>query len=106
MVDDFDLASGAQIKISYEVQTLPIKFGYILAGLYEKGEVGDDVWGDVIVKPNNKNCGDDIDIYRSVADRSYEKGKTKAECKNQPADPKATDENKNGIPDYIEDLIG
>lgn len=69
IVNNFDLAAGGSIKISYEVQTLPIKFGYILAGLYEKGEVGDDVWGDVIIKPNNKNCGDDIDIYRSVAER-------------------------------------
>ena len=73
MADNFNMAAGSQVKITYQVTTLPIKFGYIMAGLFENGEVGDDPYGDIIVKPNNKNCGEEVDIYRSVGPKEYEK---------------------------------
>lgn len=106
MLDNFNLGPWASMTFSYQLTTLPIRFGHILVWLFEEGEVGDDLYGDIIVKPNNKNCGQETDIYRSIATRSYEKWSTPQVCVWDAADDKTKDENDNGIPDYIEDLIG
>jgi len=41
-------------------------------GLYEEGEVGDDIYGDIILKEDSKNCGGAADIYRSTGVREYQ----------------------------------
>jgi len=40
-------------------------------GLYESGEVGDDIYGDIILKEDEKNCGLEAKIFRSTDVRSY-----------------------------------
>lgn len=78
-------------------------------GLLEKGEVGDDIYGDISLSPNNM-CGGDLIMWRSVPPypRSYEKGSKQfidnAVLPDSLAQ-NAIDVNKNGIPDYIDTLI-
>ena len=48
-----DIKSRETIKIEYIITVNPTSYGDIHVGLLEKGEVGDDVHGDVSLSPNN-----------------------------------------------------
>lgn len=79
-------------------------------GLYESGEVGDDPYGDIILKEDTKNCGTSADIFRSTAQRSYQEGETRPSCESDDIDignthPNLVDANDDGIPDYLEAII-
>ena len=79
--------------------------------MYEQGEVGDDLYGDVIVRNDNKNCSDNALIYRSTAARAYTKGEKEVVCDaNKMSLPSELDQNledtdNNGVPDYIDNLV-
>lgn len=108
----FDFASiapGETIKIQYLMTAIPAAFGVMGVGLLEKGEAGDDIYGDISLSPNNI-CGGDLMMWRSVEPylRSYQKGsKTFVDNSVLPDSlaQNAIDLNKNGIPDYIDTLI-
>ena len=110
LIDWFFLQPSEEIRLTYKLQTLPIKFWYIQVGLFEEWELGDDVYGDIILKPDNLNCWKEADIYTSVSTRSYTEGKTTPTCdEDKLALPdniaqNAIDEDNNGIPDYIDAL--
>ena len=72
VLDGFYLDPGEEVKVRYELKTLPLSYGHIQVGLYEKAEVGDDIYGDIILKKDEKNCGKEADIFRSIAVRSYQ----------------------------------
>ncbi|MDD4151855.1 MAG: VCBS repeat-containing protein, partial [Candidatus Gracilibacteria bacterium] len=57
MIDHFDLAPSETVTLEYDLETQSFLIGYIKAGLFEKGELGDDSYGDIIVKNSGKNCG-------------------------------------------------
>lgn len=90
----------------------PTSYGKMTVGLLEKNEVGDDIYGDIALSPNNM-CGGSLIMWRSVPPftplaRNYEKGtKTFADHSVLPDELKqnTVDADKNGIPDYIDGLI-
>jgi len=108
----FDLATIAPmevVQIRYIVTATPVAFGKMGVGLLEKGEAGDDIYGDISLAPNNM-CGGELMMWRSLesAVRTYEKG-TKKFVDNsvlpEELAKNAIDEDENGIPDYIDELI-
>lgn len=110
VLDGFYLNPGEETKVRYELKTLPLSYGHIQVGLYEAGEVGDDIYGDIILKKDAKNCGKEADIFRSTAIRSYLAGKTVPTCEADAVDigntfPELTDADDDGVPDYLQDLI-
>ncbi len=111
VVDKFSMPPNATYEINYEVTTLPLKYGHIETGLFEEWEVWNDIYGDVLLKPDDSSCAPDVDIYRSTAIRAYSKGLTTLTCDldklKLPWDLEKSkiDLNWNWIPDYIDDLI-
>lgn len=110
LLDWFYLDPGEEILVRYELTTLPLSYGYMQVGLYEDGEVWDDIYGDIILKDDEKNCGKQADIYRSTDVRSYSAGTTIPNCEQSDIDvgnsfPELHDENNNGVPDYLEDIL-
>lgn len=73
IVDSFYLDPGEEVKVRIQLLARPLSYGHIQVGLYETGEVGDDIYGDIILKKDAKNCGKEADIFRSLAVRSYQK---------------------------------
>lgn len=102
MLKDFALSAGEEFSFSYHVETYPFSFWYIQVWLFETGELWDDVYWDIIVKANEKNCGQKIDIYRSSASRMYERWEKQLTCEWWDTN---ADKNNNGIKDELEDLI-
>lgn len=107
--DFANIAPEETIKIQYMVTATPTAFGEMKVGLLEKGEAGDDKYGDISLSPNNM-CGGDLMMWRSVEPypRSYEKGTKKlADHSELPGDlqKNSVDLDKNGIPDYIDELL-
>lgn len=101
---------GEEKLVRLEIITLPISYGDLQIGLHEDGEVGDDLYGDIIIKEENTNCGAVADIYRSTAPRSYQEGITSPSCEFSDIDigntfPELTDSDGNGVPDYLQDLL-
>lgn len=120
--DFANIAPGETIKIQYMLTATPTAFGEMKVGLLEKGEAGDDKYGDISLSPNNM-CGGELMMWRSKANnsplpegcsegvecsRNYEKGTKKFVDKSElPEELKknAVDLDKNGIPDYIDELM-
>lgn len=103
------IAPGESIKIQYLVSATPSAFGKMGVGLLEKGESGDDIYGDISLSPNNM-CGGELMMWRSVEPyaRSYEKGVKKFTDRSELPEElrkNTIDLDKNGIPDYVDELI-
>jgi uncharacterized repeat protein (TIGR01451 family) len=111
LLDGFFLDPGEETIVRYELTTLPLSYGYMQVWLYEQGEVWDDIYGDIILKDDEQNCGRQADIYRSTAIRSYSAGSTIPNCEASDIDvgnsfPELTDEDGNGVPDYLDSMLG
>jgi len=110
LLDSFTLSPNDSFKISYEVKVKPMKFGHLQVWLFEDGELWDDSYGDIIVKQDNKNCSNPVEIFRSQTARSYVKWMRSPTCDSDAValpdeiEKNSTDLNENGIPDYIDDL--
>jgi len=110
LLDWFFLEPWEEVIVRYELETLPLSYWFMQVGLYEKWEVWDDIYGDIILKDDEKNCGREADIYRSLAPRSYQSGTTFPECRESdielwPDAPNVEDLDGDGIPDYITELL-
>jgi uncharacterized repeat protein (TIGR01451 family) len=110
VLDGFYLDPAEEVKVRYELKTLPLSHGHIQIGLYETGEVGDDTYGDIILKEDEKNCGKEADIFRSIAVRNYQKWKTTPSCDADVVDlsntfPDLIDADEDGMPDYLQTLL-
>lgn len=107
----FNLATiepDESLTVRYKLTARSIAFGRITVGLLEKGEVGDDIYGDIAMSPNNM-CGGSVTIWRSVdpAPRSYQKGIKNFEDTSklpEELEQNTIDKDKNGVPDYIDAL--
>ncbi|MDD2870584.1 MAG: VCBS repeat-containing protein [Candidatus Gracilibacteria bacterium] len=110
MIDNFDIPLNGSIKYTYETKVRPLKYGNLQVGLFENGEIGDDKYGDIILKPDNKNCSDAIEIYRSTNPKTYEKGTKAPTCDEEKIklpshiEQNTFDSDGNGVPDYIDKL--
>lgn len=79
--------------VQYELTTLPYEYWVMEVGLFENGEVWDDLFGDVIYKTEDTSCAKDKVLIRSVWERSYEEWELPIIC----WDP--------NFPEEIKDLI-
>lgn len=110
LIDGLSLWAWEETIVRFELIALPVSHGHIQVWLYEDGEVGDDIYGDIIVKDDDKNCWSEADIYRSTSQRWYERGLTTPVCSAADIDvgnsfPELVDLDNNGIPDYLETLL-
>ncbi|MDQ7023642.1 MAG: hypothetical protein Q9M97_09195 [Candidatus Gracilibacteria bacterium] len=70
-IKDFNLTPGAEKIIKYKLKTPSLSYGNIKVGLFENGELGDDSYGDIIIKKDDKNCSQNSQIYKSIYKRTY-----------------------------------
>ncbi|PID86452.1 hypothetical protein CSB08_00530 [Candidatus Gracilibacteria bacterium] len=107
LVDNFSLAPNQELKLSYYIKTLAIKHSYMQVGLFEEGELGNDKYGDVLLKKNKENCSQNTKIYRSIGPKSYEKGIKTPNCKSGKIKlpSEIEDKNNNGVPDHIDYIL-
>jgi len=114
LINNFTLAPWAENKIKYKLKTPSLSYWTIKVWLFEKDEAGDDLFWDIIVKKDNKNCSDNSKIYRSIAKRNYsDLGDKELQCDSnkmklpdeiEDAKKINIDEDENWIPDYIDEL--
>lgn len=111
LIDKFDIPLNWSVKFTYQTKVKPLKYNHLDVWLYETWEVGDDKFWDIILKPDNQNCSNPIEIYRSWnTSRTYEKWSKAPTCdekKNKlpPEIEKNTfDSDWNWVPDYIDKL--
>lgn len=110
MIDSFSIDPGDSITLKYTLKTRPIKYWYLQVWLFEEWEAWDDLYWDVIVKQDNKNCSQDVLIYRSLSKRSYSKWEKEPFCDASNLtlpwnlEQNKIDNNWNGVPDYIDEL--
>lgn len=110
MIDHFDLAPSETITLEYDLETQSFLIGYIKAWLFEKWELWDDSYGDIIVKNSWKNCWEENTIYRSTTQTTYEKWRQSPTCDEnkstlpEEAEKNSTDTDNNWVPDYIDAL--
>ncbi len=110
LIDWFSLKPKEELKINYNLRTNNFKIGYIKVWLFEKWELWDDKYGDIIYKENWENCSKKVIIYRSIAARKYQKWEKAPSCWNtnnlkEDKDTENIDKNNNWIPDYIDKLL-
>jgi len=114
LINNFTLVPWAENKIKYKLKTPSLSYWNIKVWLFEKGEIWDDIYWDIIVKKDNKNCSDNSKIYKSIAKRRYgnltnkelecDSNKMKLPTEIEEAKKITTDNDKNWIPDYIDEL--
>jgi len=108
MIEDFNIPSGWEIKITYNVKTRALAYWNIKVWLFEKGELWDDKYGDILLSSSKNNCWGDSDIFKSINERSYKKWLKKQSCDESQLPEELAkndiDEDWNWIPDYIDDL--
>lgn len=105
LVEDFSLYPWESTEFSYFLTTNSYSFWYIDVGLFEAWESWDDDYGDILLKEREENCGQEADIYRSIASRDYEKWIKATQCDETRVDPDYADTDGNNVPDYIDRLI-
>ena len=110
LIDNFSLESWETLTINYELKTKPFDFWNIIVWLYEKDEVWDDKYWDIIIKEDNQNCSEPVEIYRSSSDSTYLKWVKEPVCNaGNIVLPNMLENNNidtdwNWIPDYIDEL--
>ena len=109
-IESMTLNPWDEIKIEYTLLTRPIEFWYLEAWLFEKWELWDDSFGDIIMKKDYRNCSHPVEIFRSIESRTYRIWLKVPSCNEDAAalppeiEPNTIDINENWIPDYIDEL--
>lgn len=110
MVDHFDLKSWETAVLEYNLETLAFDFWYIQTWLFEKWELWDDSFGDILIKKSKENCSQANVIYRSVESEKYQKWEQSPNCDAsksklpEEVEKNSTDTDWNWVPDYIDKL--
>ncbi len=104
-----NLKPWQSFSLTYNLKTRRFSFGYIKVWLFEKWEVWDDLYWDIIVKKNQSNCSQNVSIFRSIWKRSYQKWIKQPSCNSNklklPKQLDNPDKNHNWIPDYLDTII-
>lgn len=110
MIDHFDLLAGQKATFEYNLETLPFDYWFIQTGLFEKWELWDDVFWDILLKKSSQNCWQTSTIYRSVEKEKYEKWEQAPTCNPvksklpEEVEKNTIDTDWNWIPDYIDTM--
>lgn len=75
LIDWFSIPDNWNIKITYKIKVLPIKYWDLKVWLFESWEIGDDNFWDIILKTNNSDKSNKYLIYRSSSSVKYSKSK-------------------------------
>ena len=111
LISDLELNSWDQIVINYKAKVRPIQYSYMEVWLFEREEVWDDNYGDIIIKKDNQNCSNPIKLFRSTNIRSYLLWSRVPICDSNKSqlppelEKNTIDVNWNWIPDYIDELF-
>ena len=111
LVDNFDIPVWWSFTYTYETKVRPLKYSTLQVWLFENWEVWDDKYGDIIVKPNNQNCSNATEVYRSLTSKTYQKWAKAPTCDVQKnklpnnLEQNTVDTDKNWVPDYIDKLL-
>ncbi len=93
LIEDMDLSPFSDIKITYKLETLPLRYWYLNVWYFEENEAWDDEYWDIMLKENKENCSKAELVYRSSDVRSYIKWEKLPTC----------DESKLQLPDELKD---
>ncbi|MBP9779728.1 hypothetical protein KBD33_03855 [Candidatus Gracilibacteria bacterium] len=106
-----EIPAGGRLVFEYELRALPARPGELSVGLMEKGEAGNDDYGDIAFN-GSTSCGADRLIWRSRSSREYDPRGTRSftqpvippTLRSQIVDNQDEDRVKksNGIPDSID----
>ena len=113
LIDEIDLAAWESMQLQYVIRMQPVTFWNIKAWLLApEWEVWDDNFWDIIINPDDQNCSQTVDIFRSIGARAYRKGLSEPKCDPQKLKlPDILEKNKidinpkNGVPDFTAFLI-
>lgn len=107
-LSNITLPAGGNMTFSYRSTLLPVTFGHLDVGYFEHAMIWDDSYGDIVLKSDYKNCGDDFNLYRSIWARDYSIDQASPQCVAPTTlgwDTLAIDQSdadNNGIPDVID----
>lgn len=108
MYDGFSLNSWETFTVNYSAKVKPFTHSYIQVWYFENWESWDDLYGDIMIQKDKSSCSWVNDIFRSVSTRTYSRWIKEPVCDDTelPDNLKnnSIDNNKNGIPDYIDEL--
>ena len=103
------IAPWKEFTFSYNLKTKKFKFWYIDVWLFEKWELWDDLFWDIIFRKSKENCSQTVDIFRSIEKRKYEKWIKQPTCNDAkltlPDKLNHADNDWNWIPDYLDEVI-
>ncbi len=111
LIDGFDIYRWETLTFTYEAKVRPLKHSNLEVWHFEKWELWEDIYWDVIIKPDDKNCSNPVDIFRSLWYRSYgSRSKKEPTCDEDkiqlPSEiaKNVEDADGNWVPDYIDNL--
>lgn len=106
MLEWFSLAAGAEITITFMLISPTIKVWYLEVWIFENSLGTNDGQGDIKIKSRKNTCGASETLYMSPW---YAKTERVPNCDNSnisgALDKHLTDENQNGVPDYIDAML-
>ena len=108
LVDSYSIPIDWELVLEYETEVLEYKMWFIKVWLFEKDEVWDDEFWDIIFKNDENNCWEEYDIYRSISVRDYKHWTKAPSCKAELPDVlkwNDLDVDGNQIPDKYDELI-
>ncbi|MCT4617445.1 MAG: taxilin [Candidatus Gracilibacteria bacterium] len=98
---------GEEIIITYETKAKIFESYQLKVGLFEDGETGDDLYGDILCNKVNRSCGESQDMLKSIGARAYERGYSDLSCPAQSniISMYKTDKDGNNTPDFVDAQI-
>lgn len=110
LIDSFSLFPWETLKLKYLSKTKQIEYWYLKVWLFENEELWDDIYWDIILSKDNKNCSDAVSIFRSTSAREYEEWSKTPSCDSDAIklpssiEKNSLDNDNNWVPDYIDML--
>ena len=111
LIDGFDIWVGQSMTFTYEAKTRPLKYSIMEVWLLENWEAWDDSYWDIALKPDELNCAQEYDIFRSWGPRTYSEWTQTPQCSAskirlpEELQRNIEDLDGNGVPDYIDELL-
>ena len=127
LIDNFSLAPWETINVSAKLKTAPIKYGHIQVWLFQEPWSKEDGFLDIVYSASHQNCWETKTIFESCATDKNKNNKNDCQESNivkpwfnqttntpkcndekiglpEEVSQNVTDNDWNGIPDYIDEL--